>query len=74
MLSIQKCTRVNVAEWLREVMHHLKLEKLRHTIQGLSEKFDRMLKPFINYITAKLSPRPSPVYPHYELSRVYLLS
>lgn len=57
-------------QWLREVMQHLKLEKLRHTIHGPSNKFDRIWKPF----RAKLPPHPSPMYPHYELSQVYLLS
>ena len=34
-------------QWLREVMQHLKLEKLRHTIHGPSDKFDQIWKPFI---------------------------
>ncbi len=41
-------------QWLREVMQHLKLEKLRYTLNGSSDKFVRICSPFMAYILAKL--------------------
>lgn len=43
------------SEWLREVMQHLKLEKLRFTIRGSSDKFGNHL-----WITLELISNPPP--------------
>lgn len=40
--------------WKSEASQHLKLEKLGLTIHGSSANSDRIWKPFIEYIRAKL--------------------
>ncbi len=40
--------------WLREVMQHLRLEKLRFTLSGSSDKYVRIWNPFTVFILAKL--------------------
>lgn len=40
--------------WLKDVMQHLRLEKLRFTLKGTTERFYKIWQPFINYVEARL--------------------
>ena len=36
--------------WIGEVMHFLKIEKIRYTLQGSTAKFHAVWQPFISYV------------------------
>ena len=37
--------------WVREVMCHLKLEKIRYTVRGATGKFYRIWQPFLSFVS-----------------------
>lgn len=38
------------SHWIREVMCHLKLEKIRYTVRGSTEKFYNIWQPFFTFV------------------------
>lgn len=42
--------------WIKEIFNNLKLEKIRHTVNGSSERFHKMWDPFLNYAKSVIFP------------------
>lgn len=43
--------------WVEDVMAHLKLEKLKHTLRGSTQRFYEVWQPFLNYFNLRFSAR-----------------
>lgn len=45
----------HIKRWLEDVMAHLKLDKLRYSSKGCTEKFYNVWQPFMGYFCEELS-------------------
>ena len=49
LLSWKKDTPPTSPRWIRDIMHFLTLEKIRSTLKGSLQKFERAWTPFLEY-------------------------
>lgn len=42
------------SHWIREVMYHIKLERIRYTIRGSTRKFHNVWQPFLIFVDVNM--------------------